>query len=320
VADDIWVALIKYMSWSSKKKAVLQLVISLLVISLQNLSHQRISLAADIKVNSPMLIPDTEDGRIYRRIINDADRHDLPQESMGKIMQTVAEQFLGSEYRAGLLDQEAQETLVISLKQFDCFLFVETVLAIANNIKQQDYNYQAFTHKIEDQRYWQGKMNGYCSRLHYFSDWIDDNSKRGNVKNITPQLGGIDTVKKINFMTTHRSSYPNLAQGDLNFQCIARVEDSLPQTFNYIPTKNIRQAYSQLQPGDMIGVATDIRGLDFTHTGLVFQQPNGDMGLIHASPAGKVVIAQDLQTYVGKVENAIGIVVTRAQEPKSPKL
>ncbi|MEY2857468.1 MAG: hypothetical protein RLZZ74_1780 [Cyanobacteriota bacterium] len=308
------------MSWSSKKKAVLQLVISLLVISLQNLSHQRISLAADIKVNSPMLIPDTEDGRIYRRIINDADRHDLPQESMGKIMQTVAEQFLGSEYRAGLLDQEAQETLVISLKQFDCFLFVETVLAIANNIKQQDYNYQAFTHKIEDQRYWQGKMNGYCSRLHYFSDWIDDNSKRGNVKNITPQLGGIDTVKKINFMTTHRSSYPNLAQGDLNFQCIARVEDSLPQTFNYIPTKNIRQAYSQLQPGDMIGVATDITGLDFTHTGLVFQQPNGDMGLIHASPAGKVVIAQDLQTYVGKVENAIGIVVTRAQEPKSPKL
>jgi Protein of unknown function (DUF1460) len=308
------------MSWSSKKKVVLQLVISLLVISLQNLSHQRISLAADIKANSSMLIPDTEDGRIYRRIVSDADRHNLPQESMGKIMQTVAEQFLGSEYRAGLLDQEAQETLVISLKQFDCLLFVETVLAIANNIKQQDYNYQAFTHKIEDQRYWQGKMNGYCSRLHYFSDWIDDNSKRGNVENITPQLGGIDTVKKINFMTAHRSSYPNLAQGDLNFQCIARVEDSLPQIFNYIPTKNIRQAYSQLQPGDMIGVATDIRGLDFTHTGLVFQQPNGDMGLIHASPAGKVVIAQDLQTYVAKVENAIGIVVTRAKEPKPLKL
>jgi len=308
------------MSWLSKKKAVLQLVISLLVIALQNLSYQRISLAADVKVNSPMLIPDTEDGRIYRRIVNDADRHSLPQESMGKIMQTVAEQFLGSEYRAGLLDQEAQETLVISLKQFDCFLFVETVLAIASNIKQQDYNYQAFTHKIEDQRYWQGKMNGYCSRLHYFSDWIDDNAKRGNIQNITQQLGGIDTVKKINFMTTHRSSYPNLAQGDLNFQCIARVEDSLSQNFNYIPTKNIRQTYSQLQPGDLIGVATDIPGLDFTHTGLVFQQPNGDMGLIHASPAGKVVIAQDLQTYISKVENAIGIVVTRAQEPKSPRL
>jgi hypothetical protein len=308
------------MSWVSKKKAVLQLVISFLVISLQNFSHLGISLAANVQVNDPALIPDTEDGRIYRRIVNDAERHNLPQESMGKIMQTVAEQFLGAEYRAGLLDQEAQETLVISLKQFDCFLFVETVLAIANNIKQQDYNYQAFTRKIEDQRYWQGKMNGYCSRLHYFSDWIDDNAKRGNVQNITQQLGGIKIVKKINFMTTHRSSYPNLAQGDLNFQCIARVEDSLSETFNYIPTKNIRQIYDQLQPGDLIGVATDITGLDFTHTGLVVQQPNGDMGLIHASPAGKVVIATDLQTYVGKVENAIGIVVTRGQEPKSPKL
>jgi Protein of unknown function (DUF1460) len=318
------------MTWLSKK-TVARLVIFLLAVGcLQTSNRENLSLAGEVKGSpealnpstliSDPLIPETEDGRAYRQIVNYADRHDLSQKPMGQIMQAVADQLLGAEYQAGLLDREPQESLFVSLKKFDCFLFIETVLAIANNIKQQDYNYQAFTHKIEDQRYWNGKMNGYCSRLHYFSDWIEDNTRRDNVQNITQQLGGIDTVKKINFMTTHRSSYPNLAQGDLNFQCIARVENSLSSTFNYLPTQNIDQAYPQLQPGDIIGVATKIAGLDFTHTGLVYQQPNGEIGFIHASPAGKVVIAQDLQKYINNVENAIGIVVTRAIDPKLPKL
>lgn len=35
---------------------------------------------------------------------------------MGTIVQTVAHQFLDAEYKAGLLDQSTQETLVISLE------------------------------------------------------------------------------------------------------------------------------------------------------------------------------------------------------------
>jgi Protein of unknown function (DUF1460) len=318
------------MAWLSKK-IVTRLIIFLLAAGcLQTFNREHVSLAGEVKGSSEALtpstlvpdtlIPETEDGRAYRQIVNYADRHNLDQKSMGQIMQAVAHQLLGAEYQAGLLDREPQETLFVSLKKFDCFLFIETVLAIANNLKQQDYDYQALTHKIENQRYWNGKMNGYCSRLHYFSDWIEDNARRGNVQNITRQLGGIDITKKINFMTTHRSSYPNLVQGDLTFQCIARVENNLSSTFNYIPTEKIDQAYPQLQPGDIIGVATKIPGLDFTHTGLVYQQPDGEIGLIHASPAGKVVIAQDLQKYISKVENAIGIVVTRAREPKFPQL
>ncbi len=233
---------------------------------------------------------------------------------MSKIVQQVAQQFLGSEYKAGLLDKSPHETLIISLQQFDCLLFIETVLAIANNISQKKYGYQAFSSSVENQRYWNGKMNGYCSRLHYFSDWIEDNKRRGNIENITEQLGGVDTIKKLNFMTTHRSSYPNLVKSDANFKCITSVEASFSDKFNYIPTKDIRQTYSSLQPGDIVGVATNIAGLDFTHTGFVYRQPDGKIGLIHASPAGKVVIAQDLQTYISKVPNAIGIVVSRANK------
>ena len=258
--------------------------------------------------------PDLTDRQKYQKVIERVTKNDLANASMGEIVQQVARQFLGSQYQAGLLDKSPYETLIISLAQFDCMLFIETVLAIAANINSQKYGYQAFSERIENQRYWNGKMNGYCSRLHYFSDWIEDNQRRGNIKNITSQLGGVNTVKKLNFMTTHRSSYPNLVKSDANFKCITSVEASLSDRFNYIPTKNIKQAYSKLQPGDIVGVATNIAGLDFTHTGLVYRQPDGKIGLIHASPAGKVVIAPDLQTYVSKVNNAIGIVVSRANK------
>lgn len=266
-------------------------------------------------INQPLRnlnFPDFKDQEKYQRVIQNTKTANLDQTSAGRLIQQIAEQFLGSEYKAGLLDKSPYETLVISLQQFDCLLFIETIMAIAHNINQQEYGYQAFSNSIENQRYRNGKMNGYCSRLHYFSDWIIDNQRRGNLRNITKELGGIDTVKKLNFMTTHRNSYSNLSKSDANFKCITSVENSLSDRFNYIPTNNIREVYSQLQPGDIVGVATNIAGLDFTHTGFVYHQPNGEIGLIHASPAGEVVIAQDLQTYISNVNNAIGIVVSRA--------
>ena len=297
-----------------KNKIATQLVIGLLVIVYsQSFNRKNASLAVNVKEN--YVIHNAADAEKYQQIFDYAQNNNLTEASIGTIVQGVAEQFLGAEYQAGLLDKGTRETLIISLQQFDCLLFVETVLAIANNIARKENNYQAFTNKVEEQRYWNGKMNGYCSRLHYFSDWIVDNQVRGNVKNITAELGGISTVKKLNFMTTHRSSYPNLAKSDRNFKCIARVEDSLSTTFNYIPTNQIDRVYSRLQPGDIIGVATNIAGLDFTHTGFVYRQANGDIGFIHASPAGKVTIAKDLQKYIGNVDNAIGIVVSRASEP-----
>ena len=290
----------------------LGIAVSLVLVSSSTttIKNENLLLAATINTSTVSDLQDPKDGEIYQTIIDRVTK--LPQPSMGELVQKVARQFLGAEYQAGLLDRSPQETLVISLQQFDCLLFVETVLAIASNLAKEEYGDRAFSQEVEDRRYWNGKMNGYCSRLHYFSDWIEDNQRRDNVRNITSSLGGIDTIKKLNFMTTHRSSYPNLVK-EANFKCIARVEDSLSSRFNYIPTKEIRQVYSQLQPGDIIGVATDIAGLDFTHTGFVYRQPNGSIGLIHASPAGSVVIAADLQNYVVNVKNAIGIVVARAK-------
>jgi hypothetical protein len=163
-------------------------------------------------------------------------------------------------------------------------------------------------------------MNGYCSRLHYFVDWIAENQKRGNVQNLAPELGGISLHKTLNFMTTHPQSSPRLVSDKATYQCMVQQEAQLDRlTIDYIPTNQIRRLYSQLQPGDIIAVATNIPGLDVTHTGLVYRQPNGNIGFIHASPAGQVTIARDLERYISRVDHAIGILVARPTDPRQQR-
>lgn len=240
----------------------------------------------------------------------------LQQQPWPQLLQTLAAKFEGATYKGGLLDQSPTEELVLSLSQFDCVLFVETVLAIARTLTVEEPSPQVFSNAVQAQRYRQGQLQGYCSRLHYFSDWIADNQRRGLVENITPALGGIPFNKSLNFMSQHRQSYPQL-KAQANWQCIQAVEtrlQSLP--LHYIPQAQMRTIESSLQPGDIIAVATAVPGLDVTHTGLVYQTPNQAKGLIHASPGGSVRIAPDLATYVANVDQSIGIIVARPQNPQ----
>ncbi len=128
-------------------------------------------------------IPNDPDGERFKQIIEKAIAIKLHEKPIDEIIQTIAHQLLGTSYQAGLLDQTPNETLIASLTKFDCVLFIETVLALVRGIAVQDYTYSNFTTNIEDQRYRQGKMGSYCDRLHYFSEWIADNEKRGNLVN-----------------------------------------------------------------------------------------------------------------------------------------
>lgn len=266
-------------------------------------------------------IPQTKDGERFRHIMQSAIAQKLHQRPMGDIMQAIATRFVGAPYKGNLLDQSPEETLVVNLNQFDCVLLVETVLAIARGVAVQDYSYGTFVNHLRDQRYWNGQLDGYCSRLHYFSQWIYDNQKRGTVQNLGLQLGSVALNKKLNFMSTHRQSYPPMVKDDANYQCLIEREAQLDGvTIDYIPTNKIPSLYSQLQPGDIIAVATNIPGLDVTHTGLAYRQPNGNFGFIHASPAGQVTVARDLHRYASRVKHAIGILVVRPHDPRPTKI
>lgn len=258
---------------------------------------------------APLLSP--ADQVRFRQTLNMAQQQNLAAQPLGQTVQAIARQYLGAPYRAGLLDQSPTEQLVISLQQFDCVLFVESVLALARTVMTQRPSPATFVNQVKAQRYRDGTLLSYCGRLHYFSDWIADNERRGLVQNVTQPLGGIPMKKSLNFMTQHRSSYPQL-KGRAEFTCIAAVESRLAsEPRYYIPTANIRAAYPKLQAGDVVAIATKVPGLDVTHTGLLERRTDGGVGLLHASPAGAVTRAQDLQTYVSQVPEAIGIIVAR---------
>lgn len=256
-------------------------------------------------------VPGDENGRQFQRVMEAAIARNLSDRPLSEIVQAIAEQFLGTPYVAGLLDKSAEERLVISLNGFDCVLFIETVLAMARGIADRDYSYTGFSDRLLQQRYRNGELNGYCSRLHYFSDWIEDNQRRGIVENITATIGGFPLGKQFNFMSQHWQSYPQLFS-NYNYHCIQQVESHLNRlAVNYIPQDKISTIYDRVQPGDIIATATDIDGLDVTHTGLVYKYPDGRIGFIHASPSGEVKISPDLQSYVQAVEGQIGIIVAR---------
>ena len=116
----------------------------------------------------------------------------------------------------------------------------------------------------------------------------------------------------LDFMSNHRSSYPQLAENDSLFGELKKVEKSLESIrIHYIPQQQIRSVYSRLKAGDIIALATDIGGLDVVHTGFVFQNEDGSVGLLHASTRYGVTISPDLQQYVENNKRQIGIVVSR---------
>ncbi|AFY70292.1 protein of unknown function DUF1460 [Thalassoporum mexicanum PCC 7367] len=252
----------------------------------------------------------------FQQIMQVAIAQELHQQSYGEMVQSMAAQLIGSGYREGLLDRSPQEKLVVSLTQFDCVLLVEIALALAMGVAVEDYTPTTLAKNVQSLRYSDGEVNGYCSRLHYFSDWINDNQKRGQVVEIGDRLGGLPLNKPLRFMSNHWQLYPKLIGSKANRDCITAMEKGInTQQISYVPTDKIRAAYGQLQPGDIIAIATEIEGLDVTHTGLAYRHSDGNFGLIHASPVGRVVVSHDLQAYIARQPQAIGILVARPISP-----
>lgn len=211
-------------------------------------------------------------------------------------------------------DPKDLEPLTLSLTRFDCVTLVESCLAIArasdDGVKP---TWAKFSREVERMRYRGGKRHGYATRLHYFSEWISDGEKRGLVKDLGEELGGVRDPRQLRFMTEHRSSYPALAD-DKVFAAIGEMErrlDSSPRWM--IPTEKIPDVQDRLHSGDVIAFATAIPGLDVTHAAFAYRGTDGVLRVLHAPlSGGSVEITRStLPEYVAKIRRATGILVAR---------
>jgi len=253
---------------------------------------------ADIKIIQDLLRPGRWEGQTLK--------------SSGELALTVGAYFLKTPYVAGTLEQEKGESLQINLRQLDCFTFVENTMALARLIRLGKSSFADFAASLEAIRYRKGLLDGYSSRLHYFSDWLYDNQKKGWIKDITKEIGGEPFRKQFSFMTANRDKYTALQCPD-TYGRIRAVERACSERFLYHLLKaRLRTCADKIQNGDLIAVTTDIEGLDVVHAGMAVKIKKS-LHLLHASQrAGEVVISgETLYRYLVQRKSSQGIMVAR---------
>ncbi len=228
-------------------------------------------------------------------------------------------ELVGTPYVAGTLDGPGPERLICDVEGLDCMTFVESALAIARTRRgllasdTQRTAQSLFESELAALRYREYPPSSYASRLHYFSDWIDHNERRGVVHEITETLGAEADSRPVDFMTTHLDRYPPLADHEI-LRAVGRVEEQLTRSLRWVvPVADVARAEPGIQEGDILALVPGTPGLDVSHLGLAHRTPDGVLHLLHASlTGGKVEIsAGSLTDYLKDHPKITGIRVIR---------
>ena len=246
----------------------------------------------------------------------------------GDLLARIGERFVDTPYLPRTLELAGPERLVINLEALDCVTLVENVLVLARlawvartnagRVDDPDSFRAAYRDELTRIRYRGGELDGYASRLHYFSEWISDNEASGLVDAISRDLGGVADPSPIDFMSTHPDAYRQLADPDV-LAAIARTEARLGQAERYyIPVEAIDAASGGIRDGDIIAATSTVAGLDIAHTGIALWR-DGMLRLMHAPLVGShVQISEEsLAERIARIGGQDGIMVARPLAPET---
>jgi hypothetical protein len=257
------------------------------------------------------------------RQISDGHLASLP---VGERVARIGKLFLSTPYVGSTLEVDSTaENLVINLHGLDCVTFYENALALARVSKKYPKpTAQNYADELTSLRYRDGKRDGYHSRLHYSTDYFANAETKGILMNVTASVGG-DLILKdsaiINFMSTHPNSYKQIAHSAAEFSAIQAMENNLNAKggFVFIPKANIASVESRIKTGDILGITTNLPGLDCTHTGVALKEADGHIHFLHASSLKHEVIVTELPLadYLATNNHQTGVIVMRPIEVNS---
>ena len=237
----------------------------------------------------------------------------------GSLELFFAKKLLNKPYVAHTLEvADSAEPLVVNLRQLDCTTLVETVTALTLCAKNEHYSVADYRQMLTKLRYRGGHRNGYASRLHYFSDWIADNSRLGLVGEI--DLSNIPKAQKqtvsVSYMSSHPNSYKALRLHPELTAEIRNQEQQLSGTvFTFLPkaaVEDTQQLRKMIHDGDIIAITCSKPGLDIAHLGFAVWQADG-LHLLNASQLHKKVVLEPmtLKNYLKRHTTHTGIRVVR---------
>ena len=253
-----------------------------------------------------------QDIMIYEEVIREFEFLPLMNTSFPELIISIARYFEDTPYKAHTLELEGEEQLVINLKQMDCTTFVEYVLAFAFTIQSGNMSLWDFAQILACIRYRDGVIDGYPSRLHYFSEWIHNHSNQGILQLIAEGSEFIPYDIQVGFMTSNPASYRQLSDPDF-LATMKEIESKVSAVeLVYLPKISIEAAEGVIHDGDIIAFTTNIQGLDVTHTGFAYHQ-NGRLHLLHASTRSNSVeiTPVPLAQYLEPLGRVTGIIVAR---------
>lgn len=230
-------------------------------------------------------------------------------------MLKIGRSYLGTKYVAHTLDQNIEEKLIIDTTNVDCLTYIEYVLAQALG--------SSFADNLQKIRYRDGVIDGYPSRLHYTSDWIENGIRHGFLTDVTAGNSTHTLKLSLSYMSAHPKVYKQLADAPVNVERMAEYEKALTGKMVYYLPKNklSENGMPWLMDGDIIAIMTSIPGLDIAHVGMA-NYVDGKLHLLHASSTlEKVVVSKEpLSRMLHTHKSWTGIRVVRMSHLKNNRL
>jgi len=245
-------------------------------------------------------------------ILSEFSQKDFSGNSLNALNVEIGQWFLGTPYVEKTLEIPGEEKLVINLHGLDCTTYLETVVTLSRLAKKGNLTFEAYEAELTKVRYRNSVNTGYPSRLHYFSDWMFENEKKGIITDITANIGGKPYPNKPTFMSSNPQFYPPLSNPDFVDQ-IKKTEKTIAgRTYSYIPKEEIREREHLIQAGDLIAITAAMNNLDMVHVGFAIEK-NGRIHLLHASSGTMQVEVSEkpLSDYLASFKSQSGIMVGR---------
>lgn len=257
-----------------------------------------------------------EDSIMVEQLLSDAKLHCLDKH----YPLYFAHRFKGIPYVGGTLDRFDTERLVVNIRELDCTTFVENVLALTLAMQSEHPSFNEFCQQLKRVRYHNGTLNGYASRNHYFSEWIENAERCGLVNDVLKddesQIPLQSQYLLLDFMSTHANAYPMLKANPSVVASIRKKEIAMNgKEIRYIP----KSAFDAdtcfngiIKSGDILAFVTKTKGLDIAHVGMAVWK-EGRLLLLHASSKHKKVLldTQTLHHYLRKSPLLLGVRVLR---------
>jgi hypothetical protein len=257
----------------------------------------------------------------FNRLVSKAQGENWKSLPIGARTATVGQALVGTRYKHYTLEIDNRiEAASVNFNGMDCWTFFEIALAFARMIEEPESNWtpERLLHYIELDRYRGGECTGeYLSRLHYLEDWLADNSRRGLIDDLTPDLCGVSVPHSAREMSIGWRHYRYLAANKSLLGPLARMEARVSSRPLYqIPKNRVAKIEPKLHSGDIIGIISRDRGglYSTAHVGLALRTNDAVLHFLHASAPnnyGRVVVDSRLSAYLNRYRTDSGILVAR---------